>query len=148
MAKIGSIALDLGAVEEGKWVTHPSGVRLRIASVNSRAYKEARERLLRPHLRDLRSGRLTTDDILEIVKPAVAEHLLLEWAALEDDAGKPIPYSPAKALEYFRDRRFVEFFRFVLEIAGEEEEFRQQTLEESAKNLPTSSAGISSGGIN
>ena len=145
MAKISSIMLDLDRVEHGTWVKHPSGVTLCVASINSKAYKQAREQAMKPYLRDMRSGTLTYDDISEILKPAAAEHLLLGWRGLEDDQGKPIPYSVGKALEYFKDPRFDEFYRFVLEIAGEAEVYRQAVLEESEKNSSTSSGGNSPG---
>lgn len=145
MAKIGSIMLDLDRVEKGTWIKHPSGVRVCVASINSKAYKQAREIALRPRLRDIRSGALTYDDISEILKPVAAEHLLLGWSDLEDANGQPIPYSPAKALEYFQDPRFAEFYRFILDAAGEAELYRQDLLEESAKNSRTSSSGNSPG---
>ena len=137
MAKITQIMADMEKVENGQWVPYAAGVKLLIANINNSRYREARQIILQPHRRALRGGNLSSDDILDLLKPAVAKHILLGWKNLEDDKGKPIAYSATKALEFFENPALADLYNFVLEVAGEVEFFRM----ESAKNLPTASDG-------
>ncbi len=134
MAKIGSIKTDRDKVEEGVWRTYVQDVRLLIASVNNPAYREHKDRLLRPHLRQLRAKELAPEQVLEIIKPAVAHHILKGWQNLQDDSGAEIPYAPQTALEFFRDPAMADLYGFVLEVAGEVDNYRQELLEDARGN--------------
>ncbi len=134
MAKIGSLKTDLDKVEDGIWQTYVADVRLRIASVNNKAYRAHKDQLLRPHLRQLRAKEVPPEQVLEIIKPAVAHHILKGWQNLQDDSGAEIPYSPQTALEFFRDPALGDLYAFVLEAAGEVENYRQEMLEDARGN--------------
>jgi hypothetical protein len=134
MAKLSSIKTDLSKVADGVWVTYgDTDIELLIASTESRPYKRARDRLMKPHLRQVRK-RMTGEEILDVIKPAVAKHILLDWRNLQDDDGQLISYSPEKAMEFFENPALGDFYTFILEVAGETAMFRQQDLEDAAGN--------------
>ena len=135
MAKITEIKSDMEKVEKGVEVDYAAGIKLCIASINNSDYKKARTRLLRPYLRQVRAKALTSDQILDILKPAAAKHLLVGWKNIEDENGKPIDYSPDKALEFFNDPALSDLYNFVLETAGENEVYRQELTEDAEGNL-------------
>jgi len=134
MAKITEIRTDMEKAENGVLVDYAAGIKLRIASINGAKYKKHRSRLLKPHLRQVRTKKLSADEVLEIIKPAVANHVLVGWENLEDEAGNEIPYTPEKALEFLKDPTLSDLYNFVLEIAGENEVYRHELTEEAEGN--------------
>ena len=137
MAKLSAIKADMRKVEEGRWETYSAGIQLRIASTSSIAYRRARNDILKPYMRGTRSRAIDPDRVIELLKPAVARYLLLDWRNIEDDNGKAIKYSPEKAMEFFDDPALKDFYEFVLEVAGETDLYRQQAVADEAKNSKT-----------
>lgn len=136
MAKLSEIAMDVKMAEKGRWVDYHFGIRLLIASGHSPAYRKARSAIIRRHTRGRRLS-IDPETIVEMLKPIAARHLLLGWQNIEDEKGKPIDYSPQKALEIFNDPGMADFYDFVLDSAGEAEAYMQQAVEDDAKNLPS-----------
>lgn len=134
MAKITAIMTDLNKVANGVWVPYAEGIELCIAGQNNEAYKKKRNLLMKPHLKQSRAKALTADDVLDIIKPAVAEHLLVGWRNIEDETGNPIPYSTEKALEFFKNPALSDLYNFVLETAGESDIFKRELLEDAEGN--------------
>jgi hypothetical protein len=135
VAKLSAIRTDLKRAEEGTWVPFAEGIEVCIASLNTERFKAARRRLLKPHVRELRAGTAEAGErILELIKPAVARFIVVDWRNLQDDEGEPIPYSPEKCLELFHDPTLQDFYAWVLNTAGESELFRQELLDDAEKN--------------
>jgi hypothetical protein len=134
MARLKAIRTDLDKIEDGIWVDYIEDIKLCVASVNNKAYREHKDRLLRPHLRQLRAKEIGSDQVLEIIKPAVAHHILKGWANIQNDQGADIPYSPETALEFFRDPTMRDFYDRVLEVAGEVNNYRGELLEDARGN--------------
>lgn len=134
MAKLTAIKADLDKVEHGVWTRYELGIELLVANINSKPYRRARDAILRPHLRQIRSRQLSNDEIVDLLKPAAAKYLLLGWKNIEDDHGVAIPYSPEMALEMFEDRALHQFYLDVLELAGETDQYRESLLEDAEKN--------------
>ncbi|HUV62333.1 MAG TPA: hypothetical protein VMW24_00475 [Sedimentisphaerales bacterium] len=141
MARITEIMADMEKVEKGRWVDYAADIKLLVANINSSDYREARQRILRPHQRGIRSGMMIGEMVTDLLKPAVARHLLLGWQNLQDEKGKNLPYSADKALEFFKNPAFVDLYFFVLETAGESEMFRKAEFEDSTKNSVIASGG-------
>ena len=141
MARITEIMADLEKVEKGRWVDYAAGIKLLVASINNSQYRQARQRILRPHQHAIRSGTFSPEHIMDLLKPTAARHLLLDWTNLEEEDGQSIPYSADRALKFFRDPAFAELYAFVLETAGESEFFRKQQFEDSLKNSESASGG-------
>lgn len=134
MAKLSQIKADAEKMKNGVWVNYSEDIKLCIASINSPEYKKARKEALEPHQRRIRSGDITQDQVLNIIKPAIAKHVLVGWKNIQDDNGKTIDYSHEKALGFFNDPEMFDFLNFVLEAASEKAAYKRDFVEESVKN--------------
>jgi len=134
MAKITEIMSDMEKVEKGVWVDYAAGIKLCIASINNTQYKKARSRLLKPYLRQVRAKAMNAEEILDILKPAAAKYLLIDWKNIEDEEGNLVEYSYEKALEFFKEPALSDLYNFVLETAGENEVYRQELVEDAEGN--------------
>lgn len=134
MAKITAVMTDLEKVEKGVWVDYAAGIKLCVAGINNENYKKMKDKILKPYLRQIRAKSMTSQELLEVIKPAAAKHLLVDWDNIEDENGKPLEYSYEKALEFFNNPALSDMYNFVLETAGEVETYRQEDIEESLGN--------------
>lgn len=129
---------EIGALDESKesggvWVDWRGGVRLKVASASQPEFQSHCRKLLKPHERDERAGKLGMRDRLLILAPAIERWLLKDWSGVSegDDA---IPYSLEKAREYLRDPAFHPLREFVFASAGDQESYLEGQLEESVGN--------------
>ena len=134
MAKITAVMTDLSKAEKGVWADYAEGIQLCIASIDNPEYKKRRAAILKPHQRERRTGSINNETVLDMLKPAIAKHVLVGWKNIEDESGKPLEYSAETALEFLRDPALSDLYYFVLEIAGEAGMYRRGILEESVKN--------------
>ena len=141
MGRITEIMADMEKVEKGQWFPFAMGIKLLIANINSAKYREARKAIIDKHMRATGKRKLMPDEILDLVRPAVAKHILLGWENLEDETGATIDYSPEKALEFFENPALREMYVFVVETAGESESYRIEQFKEQVKNLIPASDG-------
>lgn len=139
-------ATDAAAEEEGVWVEIGEGADLLIARFGNKNHERVLDRLRKPYRNILRTGGEIPKSRAEaIVIEAAAEALLLDWRGLEDDSGKPIPYSREMAITLMTDLK--DFRNQVAAIAMEAETYRASALAAAAKNSKTESAGRS-GSVN
>jgi len=124
----------LRATTEPKWFEYVEEVELLIASSGCPEFKQAARAAFKPHRRRLRAGQITDKEKEDIVKSAAAEHLLRGWRGLEDDSDESLEYSPAVALELFVDPELYDLYDFVLEKAGDWQEYLKELQEEAGKN--------------
>ena len=128
--KIDSVEVSTEAV----WVTYDEDFRLLLRRWNNPAFKKEVKKLQRPLLKGLRRGSSQAETAMESVQQrAASKHVLVGWSGLEDSEGNEIPYSPEKALEYFRSDN-VPLYDFVVEEAGDLANFRSQDIEDITGN--------------
>ena len=108
MRSIYDSALDLAAVNDGRWVT-VHGHRFRVRSVRSEPFRERLEELREPVAKLIAAApgtaeakKAATDTFVR----AVAEEIVTDWDLVERD-GTPIPFSKAKSLEILSNPSFV-----------------------------------------
>lgn len=90
------------------------GVKVLIRPADDIEFRRANSAGLQPHQRTLRTGRFIDPAIQDrIVSRAIAKTILLGWKNIDDDEGKPLPYSKEKALEWAEDPAYTRFFRAV-----------------------------------
>lgn len=130
--KISQLKTDLKRETEGAWVDYRPGVRLRIARVNNPNYDALLRKLGKPYRSQLRREDLAGDVLDDIVRKVFAETVLLDWEGIEDDDGKPVPYSKEQALAYLTD--IPDFYRDVQELAGQAALFRIAERDDSVGN--------------
>ena len=142
MANIKTIKSDTQKEHEGVWETYPgTDLQLLIARLRTPAFERATRQLIKPTARRGTSATATERESMDKLAPAVAQYVLLGWKNLDDENGQPIAYSYEKALELLRTPELHDLYSFVLEIAGDAETYRQDYLQDSAKNSGSASTG-------
>lgn len=134
MAKLSKIQLDPKAQVEGVWINYVLDIDVKIANMGNVEYDSAIRRLSKPFTRGFRADRIPDDVMQDITMKAVAEYIVKDWKNIEDDKGKPIKYSPKKALELFKDPANRDFYKFIIASANDIELFRLENLEDAKGN--------------
>jgi len=134
MAKLSAIAVDTQKVVGGVWVEHYLGYSFKIARMDNAEYIKYLKTLIEPHLKEMRAGSFDAEKRLDLTKQAAAKCILVGWKNVEDEAGKPIPYSPENALELFRKPELVDLYDFIINESTSAARYRQETKKESIKN--------------
>jgi hypothetical protein len=137
---------DTALEDEGVWTTvdAASGCRLRIARIGNRRYRETMARRLKPYRRALRAGTLDDQVTERITAEVLAETVLLGWQALER-GGAPVDYSPEAAAAILADPAYKDFRDLVVELASDQEAYRERDIEDAEKNSATSCVGSTTG---
>lgn len=130
--KISTFKTNAASEQEGVWVDIGSGAKIKVARMNNFAYEDEIRRLGKPHLRAIRLGTLDHETLEKITIKAFSLHILKDWHGLDDDDGKPIPFSPEKAEELMTEHR--DFYRMVQEFANEQDLYRKAETEDAEGN--------------
>ena len=133
MTKFSDLTKALEAANEPKWHDFALDVALQIQRSGTPEY----DRYFRKLLRTTRAarGQTPSDEEIETAeKKAMARHCLVGWRGIEDDDGKPIPYSERQALAYFDDPKTYDLYRFVRTVAQVEAVANLEAVEDDAGN--------------
>lgn len=141
--KISTFKTNEQREQEGVWEDAGGGLRLKVARLGNLRYEEYLRQTGKPYARQMRHGTVDNKVLEDLIRQAMARHVLLDWENLDDEQGNPIPYSHEKALELLTKYR--DFHQMVLEIAQDARLFKEQDLEEARGNSAAVSAGSSSG---
>jgi hypothetical protein len=133
MARIGNLKVDLDKEAQGAWLDYESGVRFRVASISSPAYREALRSAVAAKKADLRALTITEDQF-EQCRKAAAWSLLTNWENIENDKGVPMPFSEADAKKWAKDPELHLLWDWVLFQAEQFRNFRKAVQEDVAKN--------------
>jgi len=128
MAELNSIRIDQKKCNNGIWVDYEGDIKLLIARKPNPQYQDYLHELISNH-----PGEISKGNDKDITMQAVAKHILLGWKNLSDD-GKPIKYSPKKALELLRDPSLRDLYEFILISAHDREAYRLEATVKQAKN--------------
>ena len=145
MACIDKIKSDLQKENEGVWVDFEVGIRLKIARARNSAYRELMRKLTEPYRKTIRDGGMELEQLEDLLRQVRAKTILLDWENIEDKNGNSIKYSSEQALVFFNDLELRDFYTFVITQSENMENFKKELVEDSEKNLPTSSDGNSTG---
>lgn len=133
MANINSIKTDISKQNDGTWVDFIMGIRLKIARARNPKYSELMRKLTENMRLDLRENKFNSEEFNVMLAKVRAHTVLLDWENIEED-GKPVPYSPEKALEYFLNPELNDFYVFVVQISESHEAYKKDLVKESEKN--------------
>ena len=135
---------DQVAEEKGIWIDISDGVRIKIASTESKRYREKVTQLLKPYRKILQAGGRVPDAKQEqITVDSIVDGLLLDWEGVSDREGAILEYNRENARKVVGELKRLR--DIVLEVASEAEVFNKRVIEEAAKNLKKPSAGNSPG---
>lgn len=140
MPKLNAILSDVAREKDGVWVDF-HGVRFKVRRAGGPEYERAYERIFQHVRRELRTGTAKPEEIHELNVALAAEYLVSDWAELEDDAGKPDPFSIERARTILGrpDARGV--LAFIFTAARDEAIYRAELDGESLGNSSRSSTG-------
>lgn len=133
--KLASLKTDPEKTIDGVWVEAGQGLRLRIARINNPRYEDEIRKILKPHLRAVRSGNMDVKTMRSLSATPLSKFVLLGWENLEDVVDGQtvqVAYSHEKAEELLK--AYPEFYDMVLEYASDVALFRADDIEESKGN--------------
>lgn len=145
MVKLSHTEPDDDRAQAGVRVHYRDGIWLRIAHIGNAAYRRAQFDAFRPHRRRMRAGEMPLEEIAKIETRLIAEHVLVGWENVDDEAGKPQPYTVDAGVEALT--KFPRLRDFVLDEARDFDNYRAEEEEDALGNSLAASSGSSPGGI-
>lgn len=121
MAKLKTLKLNPDAVTEGVWCDWILGVKVKIARTGTPEYNTFIQKLM---VEQVKSEEDVDTD--EVIRKAVARHVIKDWSGIEDDDGTELSYSPEKAYELISDPALSDLYEFVMRMASDRSRFRNQ----------------------
>lgn len=142
--KLSELSTPAVSETDGEWMPFSDGVELLIAPMGNQSYDNEVQRLMRPLRKKRRNGRIKPDEMRDINMKACSKFILLGWKGItEDDGNTQREYTHEGGYAAFQKN--YRFFKEVLTMAGGLDEEIVDFDEESESNLPSTSAGGSSG---
>jgi len=133
--KLFKIQTDINKSHNGVSIQYPGtdfhvGIR---RGDNPRFEEAVRDLRMESQGKKLLTGELNSREALNIMAPAVARHIIVDWKNLADNDGNPIPYSPQKAMEILQDPESTDLYLWVMKQANDPSNFRKQQAEAEAQ---------------
>lgn len=138
-------ATDVEKENQGVWTDDlGGGLRLKVARLRNPNFKQLYAKLTKPYERQIRAR--TLDEVTEnrILNQCLSKTVLLDWENLTL-AGQILEYSTENALKVLNDPRLQDFRDLVVDLASDAQFFRDESLGQAEKNLPSGSDGASNG---
>lgn len=134
--KLSSLRADLTREAEGDWVDYPDwpGVALHVRSLQTPAYRIARDQAAQRAARKHRGKPIPPDEVARTAGTLYADHILLGWRGLDED------YSPERAREVLTDPAYREVVGAVEWCAARVGETDAEFVEDAAGNSQRASA--------
>ena len=127
-------ATDESKEAEGFW--HPitediAFLLARAGGMNSR-FSKALEQKIRPHRRKIDNEEMDTALANSIMMEVFVETVIKGWRGVNDDEGKPLPFTTENVLNILRD--LPDLFAELREVAGKQANFRATSTEDDLGN--------------
>lgn len=137
--KLSSLRIDPVRVEKGAWIDkipEMGDLRLNVRGIDNSDARRLRETLIENVPRAERVRGLDMVERDRIAGKVLAEAVLLDWDGLDDDDGRPIPYSSEMAEKLLTDPALPAFRAAVAwaadRVSEEQEERKQDALGNSS----------------
>lgn len=133
--KLTDLAVDTDRAEKGAWVDdipEMQGLRLKVRGSSNADWRRLVAKLTEAVPRKKRlGGRVDPEEQDAIISKCLLNCCLLDWAGLEDDEGKEIPFGKEMAKKLLTDpeyRRFRDSVIWAASIVGENIEVTQEEI--------------------
>jgi len=137
---------DLTLEKEGVWVEFAEGIKFKIRPMRNKKFIALLQKLQRPYKSAIRNGSIKEDLHQGLITKALAKEVVVDWLGVNDlESGEPLDYSWTNATRLLSDARMERLLLMVVEVAGEQETFKNIEEEETEKNSEKSSSGNSNG---
>ena len=134
MGSLSKFRLDEKKSVDGVWRDFGAGIKLKIARMHSPEFNKFYAKISEPYRNQIRARSLDGDILADLMKQTIAKYVIRDWKGLEDDDGKPIKYTPEKALEIISDPANVIFYDFVLDVSTSVNLYFEEQKKAAAKN--------------
>ena len=125
------VSIKMGELDTtGVWAKFSDGVEFRIARAGNPNFQKASDKMEAPYRKQIARGKLPTGKQVELQCAAMAEGILLDWKGLATEEGELL-YSKENAAAVLRYNS--EIREFVFEFATDQENFRTEMVEDTAK---------------
>lgn len=135
--KLSERKIDMKKREEGAWVKDIPDwldLELKTRGAGNKDWARMEQKLILAVPRQRRVNGLDPEDRLRINGILVRDTALLDWRGIEDDDGKPEPYSKAAANKYLTDPQYEAFVYACVWAANAVAEQGVAEVEQDAKN--------------
>lgn len=135
--KVGDRKIDVTMREVGAWVDNIpewQDLKLKVRGVGNKDWARLEAKLINAVPRKRRLNGLDPEDRDRINGILLRDAALLDWSGIEDDAGKPEPYSKEAANKYLTQPEFEQFRQAVLWAAIVVAEEGHAEIEQDAGN--------------
>lgn len=122
------ILLEYGTNSQGK----PICIRVARAGAGNDAYVKRMEVAVKPHRRLIQNETIERAVLTKIVREVFAETVVLGWENVEDENGKPMPFTKENCIKLFTD--LPDLFDDLQESAQKAALFRSDIRSADAKN--------------
>lgn len=135
MANLSKFRRDPTLASEGRWCPYREGIEFKIASASQREWiDEERRTIARLKQGKPDGSEVWKDELYPALARTMARLLVRDWKNIDDENGKPIPFSIEKATEWLVDPEMSELRDFVYTRANEAREYQAAARESAAKN--------------
>lgn len=86
----------------------------------------------KPYRRQIQNDAIDIKVVDKILKEVYAHTIVLDWENVEDESGKPLPFSPENCIKLFDD--LPDLFKDVQEQSGKFQLFAEEIREADSKN--------------
>lgn len=135
--KLSERKIDPAKREDGAWVKDIpewDELRLKVRGIGNKDWAKRSQALVQAVPRARRVNGLLRDDADRINGILLLDHALIDWRGLEDDEGKPEPYSKDLAKKYLTQPEYEPFRDAVMWAASVVAERGTAEIEADAKN--------------
>lgn len=125
---------------EGSKIDLGDGLSVTITRLKNPQFRKMYANLTKPYERQMRQNTLSEEIQNKILTQCLIETVVMNWSGLTLD-DKEIPYSKENAYKILSDPELADFRDLIVDLAGDAQNFREELLEESEKNLQNGSDG-------
>lgn len=133
---------DLTKEHEGTWVELGDGAAIKVARLNNPAFVAKFRDMPKHQAAALRRNTINDDELDRIFVEALVDAVLLDWRGM-DENGSPLTYSKVTAIRVLSDPTYKDFRDLIVDEARDMENFREDMLDDTAKNSSSISDGSS-----
>ena len=110
----------IAGLEEGIWSPEYDGSKFKIAYAGNVKFARVKDRIERPHRRNIEKNQVDPNDQRKWMIQALAEAILLDWQDVDDENGQPVKYSVSAGITALtNDESLREFvMNFSMELAN------------------------------
>lgn len=136
--KLSEAKIDVVVQEQGDWVDNiPElpGVRIKTRGAGNKSWRRRQQQLFDTIPRHKKvGGRIDPEELDRVATALVLDCGIIDWEGLEDDEGKPIPFTKEMASKLFNDPTLAKLREGAVWAANIVAEQRNAEVEDVVKN--------------